>query len=324
MAYRKKLIILISIIASLSLIYALTHIFDPEKSGSRAAAYSWLDAGQSSRISGIVIDDNVGDKIELTKRENLWYVSHNNTDYPARKIRVEDLIDILVRRAPYPLHSTGAASHERLGLSESNAPRITVYGEALVRGQPQTLLLDLLVGNENNTGQRVYLRKSGQNEVRSGDNYFMPYIPATLRYWQNFRLFPESEAGLDAGSVQRLSVTRAPDSETQVFSRWNREWVISGMNVVNPDMSKVDSYVLSILNTEGEDFEYSISSDDPVFNYSRIVLELSDGSVKTIRLSEPDESEALLATVSGSNLVYRLTRWTSQGIFRSAVGFEQL
>jgi hypothetical protein len=298
----------------------LTIVFDPERSSSRSAVYSWLEGGQTDKISGITITKS-DETIILAKNGGKWFVSHNGKDYPARTTRVEDLIAVLTRRAPYPVRSSSASFHERLSLTEDRADRITVMAGA---GLP---LLNLLVGQLDLTGQNVYLRKQGQNEVRTGEDKFSPYTQSALTSWYNLRLFPETETGLTAANVQRLTVyhtasnSGVENAPPQIFTRSGKAWIFN-FEVANPDMGKVDSYIRDILNTSGDDFIDTITPSDSLFNNSRIVLELGDGSIRTIRLGPPDENNGRMAVVSGSDWVYSLSGWVSQRLFVDAESFE--
>ena len=333
----------VMIIAALVLAYTLGIVFDPERTASGSALLSWIDPQLVDRIDRIDIESG-GEIKELIRKNAEWFVLHNGKDYPARQMRVEVFIDLLARRAPYPVRSSNASSHERLGLTENAASRILVSGGA---GLP---LLDLLVGQGDITGQEVYLRRRGQNEVRSGEDVFTSYTESPRTSWYNLRLFPEGgDGGLDADSVQRLTVyagaqppggdagdagandgpggtaegdTAAAPAGLRVFTRNGREWTFSGINIAEADMSKVDSYVRGILNTEGDDFS-DLDEDGLTFNHSRVTLELGDGSVRTVSLSAPDETGRRLARVSGSPYTYSLAGWAAGRLFRDASFFEK-
>ena len=138
-------------------------------------------------------------------------------------------------------------------------------------------------------------------------------------------MFPETEDGkLDVTRVQRLTVYPPEDSEhyqTQIFTRKGKEWTFN-FDLAHPDMSGVDNYIRGILNTSGSDFTDTVTVSDPLFNNSRITLELGDGSIRTIRLSPPDEEGRRFAAVSGSDWVYTLPAWTSQRLFADPHSFE--
>jgi len=314
MTYKKHLYFLLSLITGLVLIYTASMIFDSEHSGARSASYSLLDSKLSSKIDRITISDSEEIK-ELVKKNGQWFALNEGKDYPARQLRVEDFIGILSGRAAYPVRSTSASSHERLGLGEEAASRVTVYAG-------NSTLLDLLLGNEDITGQEIYLRKYGQTEVRSGNNKIFSYAADSINSWYNLRLIPESEDGkFDIGSIQRVSVYT--QDEAQIFSRKNKEWIVSGIYVGSPNQNSIDSYVRSILNAEGADFDDSITSSDTELNNTRIVLEFGNGKDRVIRLSGGDESGRRLAHVSGSEYIYSLPAWAAQRLFKTAADFEK-
>jgi len=313
MAYKKKLTVLLSVIASLALIYLLSFVFDPQFAGNRSAAYVWLDAKSAPRAARIVISVPEADNTELVKKGGQWFVAHNGNEYPARQTRVDDFINIFTTRAQWPVRSTSASAHARLGLDEQNAPRVAIYAE-------NSTLLDILLGMEDSTGREIYFRKAGQNEVRSGENKIASYLSPSPEAWYNLKLIAEAEDGrLTTERVQRLSVYT---QEQQIFSRKNKQWTVSGFTVENLNQGAVDAYVGTVLNIEGESFEDSVSANDTVFGQSSIVLEFDNGTVKTIRLSEPDETGKRFANVTGSDFVYSLSPWAAQRLFKNAAEFS--
>ena len=311
MTYKKKLIILLSLIGVMALTYALSVIFSYDRSNSRSSSYVWLDPKSAEKVNRISID-NMFEKYELVKKENKWFVNYNGYEFPARSLRIEDFLSFFTTRAQWPVRSTSASAHERFGLDDNSA-RVTIYGE-------YSVILDVLLGYYDNIGKDIYFRKVGQNEVRSGSSAIYSYISGALTGWYNLRLFPGSiDGSIDSGSVQRVTVYN--EDETQIFTRRGREWDISGAAVENTDTGAVESYVNFILNAEGEDFTGAdlISAFDP--DYSRIVLEFGSGSVTTIRISEPDEADKRYAQVSGSSLIYVIPLWVTARLFRDAGSF---
>jgi hypothetical protein len=108
-----------------------------------------------------------------------------------------------------------------------------------------------------------------------------------------------------------------------IFTRSGREWNISGITVTNPDKGKIDSYIRDILNIEGDNFSGVVKFDEPVFNDSRVELQLGDGAIRTIKMGEQGESEQRFAVVSGSQYVYSVASWAAARIFRDASYFEK-
>jgi len=314
MTYKNRLIFLVSLIAVLALFYAGSFIINIDAGNTRAASMIWLDSKLSARADRIAVsaDDQ---NFEFVKRNNQWFVLNDEGEYPARNLRVEDFLGIFTKRAPWPVRSSGSASHERFGLDTDTASRLTVYGE-------NSILLDILAGYEDSTGQEVYVRRYAQSEVRSGNSLLKTYLTSSLSSWYNLRLIPESEDGkVSAKNVQRLSVYNG--DTTLVFTRRNRGWAVSGVNVENPDQSSIENYIGIILNTEGDNFDNSVSADAVELGKNRITVELDNGGVITIRLSEGDESGRRYAHVFGRDYVYSIPSWVSSRLFREPSEFEK-
>jgi len=312
MTYKNRLIFLLSLIAAFILLYAGSVIYN-SGIGAGSSRFVWLDSKVSARAGRIVINRGA-EEITLVKENNKWLVSNNGVSYPARQMRVEDFFSIFTKRASWPVRSSSASSHARFGLEEQNASKITIYGE-------NAPLITLLIGDNDVTGNEAYFRKAGENEVRSGDNSIRTYLNSPVTSWYNLRLVPESEGGqVGVDSVQRLSVVS--NSQNQVFSRRGRAWTVSGIDVANPDKTAIDDYVRTVLNTEGDNFDDSISADSPLLDNSRITLEFGNGRVVTIRLSEADESGRRFAHVSGSDLIYSIPSWAAGRLFTSAENLE--
>jgi hypothetical protein len=310
MAYRRKLLILSSLTVLLSLVYILSLVFDPQRSLSRSAAYTWLEGRLLDQADRVVIQ-NPGLSVTLLRRNNVWLVSQEGNEYPARQLRVGDLLSALSRRAAYPVLAASAASHRQLGLEEGIS-RITVRGGA---GLP---LLDLLIGKAGNTGRELYLRKANSNEVRSGEDIFTVYTESALASWYDLRLFPE---GPEAGDVQRLTVyPPAGEGGSYAFTRTEKGWSLEGL-AIEPDNTSIDSYIRGILAAEGEDF-VPASADPALFPVDgRLVLELGNGAVLTLSLGE-GEAGRHIAKLSDSPYRYALAGWTVERLFRDAGYFR--
>ncbi|MDR0450695.1 MAG: DUF4340 domain-containing protein [Treponema sp.] len=316
MAYKRKLLILSSLAALLSLVYILSLVFDPRRSLSRSAAYVWLESRLLDQADRIVIQ-SPGLRVGLLRRNGAWLVSLGGDEYPARQLRVEDLLAALSRRAAYPLRALSASSHQQLGL-EQGISRITVMGGA---GLP---LLDLLIGKGGAAAREVYLRKANSNEVRSGEDVFTAYTGSALSSWYDLRLFPK---GPDAGDLQRLTVfPPAGGGEgrgSYSFTRSGNGWNLSGLETAGLDKGRIDSYIRGVLAAEGEDFIPPQAAPAPFPEEARLVLELGNGAVLTLKLGPLEEgTKRRPAEVSGSPYTYALAGWTVERLFRDAGYFE--
>jgi len=308
--YKKKLICLLVIIFVLTLAYAGSFIFSPDMNNARSASHLWLDANAADKVNRFVLN-NGWEILEFIKRNGQWFVNYNNHEYPARRLRIDDFLNIFTTRSQWPVRSAGAEVNDRFGFN-AGASRITFY-------ENFSVLLDLFLGDDDLFGRESYFRQAGKNEIRSGDSSVRTYLEGAVTSWYNLRLIPETEnRSININNLQRLSIYN--EGVNQVFTRSGRSWEISGINVENPDMSNVTEFINFVLNSEGEDFIDPHTVID--FNYSRISLEFGNGSIITINVSGPDEINKRYARVSNSDYIYQIPLWVTVRLFRTAESFE--
>jgi hypothetical protein len=311
-SYKRKLIGLSALAAVLVLTLVGTVVFDPERTALRNAAFAWIEPRLLDLADRIEISGSQGSTL-LSRKNNVWVISNSGTDYPVKQARVEDLLKVLSGRGLYQVRSNSASVHERLGLVEGRASRI------IIRGGPGLPLLDLLIGFAGAPGREVYLRKAGQNEVRSGEDSFTAYTESPESSWYDLRLFPDLETGM----IQRVRVSPLRQDEAPyVLSRNGRGWSFSD-TLGPPEASRVESWLRSLMDAEAEDFSASLLQADAVFSAGSILLELGNGGTVTLRLGQNDAGNRRDASVSVSPFVYSLSEWTVNRLFRDAPYFVQ-
>jgi hypothetical protein len=310
MTYKNRLISLVVIIGLLVFALIGNAIYNLDR-GTASEIFAWLDVGAARNITRIALSTE-WDEFELIRRNELWLINHNGNEVPARQLRVADFLSILTTGASWPVRSSNVSSYEHFGLDDS-ASRVTVYGE-------HSVILELLIGKDDVMGLETYFLKTGQSDVRSGDNSIKAFMANAVTGWYNFRIIPESESGLlDSGTIQRFSVNNG--EQTYVFTRNYMGWDISGIDISVPDVNNIENYIRTIINTEGDNFVYNISRDDPIFNHSRIVLEFGNGRILTIRISEPNNAGRRLVNITGREYIYSLPAWAGNRLFMDPSSF---
>ena len=167
MTYKNRLICLLSLIGVLLLAYIGSFIFNYDWSNERSASYVWLDSKAAERTTKISVS-SFGQEFEITKRNSNWFIMYDGVEYPARQSRIDDFLRIFTTRSPWPVRASSSSSHEPLGLGDG-ACRVTVFGD-------YSVILDLLIGDDDIMGRESFFRKAGQNEVRSGDVSIRAYL----------------------------------------------------------------------------------------------------------------------------------------------------
>ncbi|MDR0638158.1 MAG: DUF4340 domain-containing protein [Spirochaetaceae bacterium] len=328
--FKKKVIVLSGIAGALAIVYALTFVFDPERSGKRQAAYRWLDPQSVDAADRIEVRGS--DTVDLERDGGAWFVVYEDRRFPAKQSRVDELFAALTKSGAYSARGSSREVQEKLGLTDDQTSRITV----LSGGNP---LLTLLVGVEDASGSSIHLRKRGDDTVRGGEDRFSPFVNGSRPSWEDLRLFPdENGVKLGAESVQRFTVFPPPDEEGNVqpyytLARdgkdWKAEAAPAGVSGA-PITADIDSYIRGIVDAVGEDFAAGLSPGGEGFTdpdaVSRVILELGDGSTRTLYRG-PDFSGKKTVALSGSPYVWLLSDWAANRIFRTGEGLfngEQL
>jgi len=310
MNYKNKVYFLLSLIGVLALLYIVSFIFNAESFDKRSSSYVWIDERQASKVDRITMHSYEQD-IELIKKDTNWFVIVDGIEYPAREQRIEDFMEVFTKRSSWPVRSSSASSHTGFGLEEWQADRVTFHDGSSV-------LLDLLVGYDNVFGNEVSVRRNADNEVRSGDTRIRTYVSSPVTSWYNLKLFPEENGKVwSADSVQQLTVIN--EGQRQVISKTGRTWTVT--NAENPDKANIDSYIRTVLNTEGDNFT-GLVSDETQFTHSSLIVEFGNGKIATVNLTEPNENGTRLAYVNDRGFVYSIPAWSGGRLFREASSFE--
>ena len=313
LTYKKKVTLLSALVAVLALIYILTLVFDPENRGS--AAFALLDPSLLVMADGLEISGPEGRTV-LKRRNNVWFISGDTGEFPAKQDRVADLFDLLSRRKNYPVRASSSEGIERLALTEESAFRIVVRGGA---GLP---LLDLLIGGADALGREVYLRRAPWNQIYSSEDSFSFFINLKANSWYDLRLFP---AELSVDSIQQVEVS-FPD-ESYILRRSGRGWIIPGKENAALDTNRVEAFLKRLLEAEADSF--AVSAPETI--EGRITIQFGNGTTRSLQtgpLTEPSAEPAgpgsppaqndRYATVSGSSYFYVLSGRTFNNLFRAS------
>jgi hypothetical protein len=310
LTYKKRVLILSVLVAVLALIYILSFVFDSESRGG--IAFAWLDPSLFVMADGVEISGPESRTV-LKRRNGAWFVSGDSGEFPARQERVDDLFDLLGRKANYPVRASSSEGIARLALTEESASRITVRGGA---GLP---LLDLLVGNADALGREVYLRRAPWNQIYSAEDNFSYFLFLKANSWYDLRLFPPaadstgrlSPSELSVDSIQQIEVS-FPD-EAYILRRSGRGWIIPGKEDAL-DANRVEAFLKRLLETEAD----SYAGSAPEAIEGRIAIQFGNGSTRLLEAGPLTEDNDRNARVSGSSYFYVLSERIFYNLFRAS------
>ena len=310
MTYKKKVYILVSLVITLLFIYILSFVLDPGK--RKGNFFALLDSSLLVMADRLEIESSRGTVI-LERKNNIWSFSTESADLPVKQGRVEDFLAVLSRKEMYSPRASSNEARERLGLLEENATRIIVRGGA---GFP---LLDLLIGSGDALGREVYLQRTGRNEIFSVEDYLTFYTDDEPSSWFDLRLFPlsgtQKGAGENLNMVQQVDVV-IPGSDSYVLRRSRNDgsgtdWIVQGEESSALDNPKVETWIRSILWAEADNFGFV----PPNVIEGSIILRMGDGTDRAI-YAGPEYDSCRNAVISGSDMVYILSEWTLNRLFR--------
>ena len=315
MEYRKKLIVLGSFAAFLFLVFILSIIFDPARRNIRNERFTWISSASRDQADRIEIFQR-GERIELFLRGGQWFVLDNTLEIPARQGRIDDLFRLISTHGAFPRRGSNASSHGELGLDGST--RLVIRGGA---GFP---LLDLLVGVEDPSGTEVFLRRSGENEFRSGDRLIGTYVNSSRVSWCNLSFFEN----MNVSQVQRMHISffdyHGTGFETEeasftdyTITRSGENWLMG--NVIL-DSVKTENWIRRVLEAGGENY-LAIDPSNPISSIAAIRAELGDGSILSIQISAADEDDNSTVELSGLSYLIVISQWTRAQLLRNREHF---
>ena len=299
--YKIKVAVLSALVAVLAIIYILILVLDRDY--RRSDVFAWLDTSLALMADRIEITGSEG-RIALNRRNNVWVFDAGNMELPVRQNRVEDLFTLLSRRAVYPVRAASREAAESLLLTEETAFRI------LVRGGVGLPLLDLMIGAGDVLGREVFLRMADRNQIHSGDGDFISFTNTSPSAWYDLGLFRPFTIDM----VQQADIVAGGD--TFSLRRSGTGWTIPGDGAyIEP--FRVEAWLRSLTEAQGEDFVF----DFPDIIEGSITLYFGDGSTRFLEAGDVNEHGHRNIMVSDSSLVYSLSDWAYNRIFRERTHF---
>ena len=321
MQYKKKLILLASSAAFLTLLYILTFVFDPARRNARNERFSWLPANSRYEADRIEIFHQE-EKLEIVFKYGSWYVMLGQQEIPAREGKIDDLFRLLDTRGAFPRRGSNSASHGELGLDGST--------RLVIRGGGGLPLLELFIGKDDPSGMGVFLRKNGENEFRSGDRLIGTYVKGDLNSWFDLKLFEDTSVV----QVQRVAVNYRDfyglgeevselPYESYAVSRSGENWIIGSV----VDKSKTENWIQTILEAQGDNIilapkENMEALSDLFSIVAHIRLELGNGSALELQIEKAKYDDTYAANVSGKPYIYVLSRWTAANLLQNRDFFQ--
>lgn len=277
MQYNRAVTIRIVVLILLVVLYFLQIMYEEVQRNSDAKIFSWLARDEAERSTLLYIENYNKEQILLQRNNNVWYLRKGQELFPAKQAVVLDLLGILSSRSVYSSAADSEAAAERLGLDEETASRIIVYGK-----QNEAPLLDLCVGINDHSANRVYVRRANSSHIYQTADVYTSFLTSGENIYLDLSLFPSDSASFDADDVQRVLIEHRRKDGFALQRSSGNEWFFHDAVYQKLDQTAVRSYIGFLSRLEAD----AIASDATSFDYDmRITLELGDLSTRSLFVS---------------------------------------
>jgi hypothetical protein len=330
MDFKKKLIILGSILGGLVVLFVIGVIASSIGQGSQEAKV--FPDLKTDVIGRVLIEDKTA-RLEFSKAEGSWWLVANKTKFIAAKERLESLMKSFAELRKSKIASTNKETWSSFNVDEKNAFHV-VLSDA--NGAPAA---DCYFGKAGATSYSQYIRVAGKEEVIQANLHVEN--STSLKDWVERRLFTD-EFAID--DIERVSLksnmifidsakgTEAvyhPVSLVFVQSAQKKDntivWKLSGNEDYPLSPVKVNQLVASFLRFNAENIV--IPPEDLKVNRSSplgsIEVRLKNGTMYTLYLldSLPSDPNSYYITNQDKKYIYVSSNISLKDIFK---GLETL
>jgi hypothetical protein len=183
MTFRRRLIVLSSVLLVLVLAYIVGSLVSPRPGGERREPL--LPGFSPESVTAISVSDSEGN-VRLDGQNDAWTMELSGRRFPARSDRIEVLLEDLAEAHIVREVTDREEMHDELGVG-GDAIRL-----GLTTGSTTT---ELLVGDESTGTDLLYVRFPDSRTVYSTDGRFRFYLNEPATYFAYLRVFPEDLYG---------------------------------------------------------------------------------------------------------------------------------
>jgi len=319
MDFKKKTIILVSILAVLVVTYTLGTIFSPASIRERRREQRLFPQASVEDASEIVINKS-DSTITLKKDNEKWFLSIGGSLYPAIQGGTEDLVKTAVKQNQFRIVTKSKDKWDQFEVTEEKAERLTI------KDSKGNNLVDILIGKQGLEESGNYLRLPKNNEVYFVDTPFTSYINRDIDYWSYLKFFDEKP---DVNTVEQLSckadiaITKdtSVDSDYTLIAQAEQnkpiQWKVKGQ-----DLSIKNEKVTALLNTitslTGNTFAVGATKDETGLDNPKAIISFTQNNGDTVSISVGKETgeERFFVHNSSNGIIYKVSAWKLKNIIK--------
>jgi len=289
--------ILAALLAAQLIIAAI--VFVPRVLPSPSAAAPLFGSLKAADVTGLVIQEQNGNHVELAKKDNAW-VAPNSDDYAASSDKITAFVTKLIGLQSDPLITRTASSHKRLQVADDAFVR--KIDLKLADGSTHTLFLGTGSG-----GGTTYVRLGSQDDVYLARGLNSFEAGSDIAAWINPTYLSLPQDKLLSATIENAQ------GKWQFAKNAQGQWTQQGIVDVNKfDPNGVTTLLgrlssLSMLKPLSKTDKPEYGLDRPTATVTVVVSDTASTKVYTLRIGTKDKDGNYPAISSDSQYVVAVT-----------------
>ncbi len=287
---------------------------------------AFLERDEAGRIIDIDIRTQKY-STSLVKREGTWLLARGGREYPVREGRIATLLQELTSTREFRKVADNAESWSSFGLDDTDAwvlgLEMAKRSDISPKGSARTGRVEIHFGFTDDTGDRVFVRRGGENASWRIDSGIFRLLGGKPEDWLDLSLFGRGAEGADLQSLDMFAGTGSTPAWSIVRNKdgWKFRSVPADFSHIlrpgeNPDSAagRVIHAILSTKATGFANFDGGNPVDGEGKTVARLILHAGEGSSIRVELSRRPGSIALEAKMPGKQWVYLIDSEPLEGI----------
>ncbi len=293
---RKEITVLLTILLVLVLIYIGRFV---AQKGQKRSGFI-LERITPTDVSALTIIEG-SDTIRLVRQGDTWRIRLDSVRTGRVNTNMIDRWQRTLSEATYELASRNPEKFKNLEVTADKAVEVLFYGP------DQKVLADILIGKLGPDYNSSYVRVKDANVVYLASANLRSLFPRKPWAWRDRNMM-----SFDVKEATGLRIYLPEDS---VIAYRDSLWHVKGIE--SPDTLQIRSLLRILSRLTAIDFADTLTPDQAGLNppKARVVVELSDGTEKVLKVGNPKEERGYYAQVKGDETLYVLSKYTGDQIF---------
>ncbi len=288
---RKEITVLLTLLLVLVLIYIGRYV---AQKGQKRSGFL-LERITPTDVAALTIIEG-SDTVRLIQQDGTWRIQLDSVRTGRVNTQMIERWQKTLGETSYELASRNPEKFKTLEVTPDKAVEVIFYGP------DRKVLADVLIGKLGPDYNSSYIRVKDANVVYLASANLRSLFPRKTWAWRDRNML-----SFDMKDVTGLRVYLSEDSV--IVSR-DTLWRVQG--IASPDTLQIRSLLRVLSRLTAIDFADTLTLDQAGLNppKARVVIELSDGTEKVLKIGDPKENRGYYAQVKGDETLYVMSKYS--------------